>query len=104
MGKCNSHGCAFLYKKFPSISQAKLQERMFVGSQIREVLKDLQFEKSLPNLELHAWQAFKWLCVNFLGNAKLHSYQAGVEDLLETHREMSCRLFLKMHFLSPPST
>ena len=41
-----------------------------MGSQIREVLKDPQFEKSLTKLKLRAWQVFKWFCANFLGNAK----------------------------------
>ena len=70
-----------------------------MGSQIREVLKDSQFEKSLSKLELRAWQAFKWLCANFLENAKLVFFRAGVEDLLEAYREMGYRMSLKMHFL-----
>ena len=32
--------------KFSSRSEAKLKEDIFVGSQIREVLKDSKFEKS----------------------------------------------------------
>ena len=54
MGKSNFNGFAFLCKKFFSIRQAKLQEGIFVGSQIREALKDPQFEKSLSKLELRA--------------------------------------------------
>ena len=52
MGKSNFNGFAFLCKKFSSIRQAKPQEEIFVGSQIREVLKDPQFEKSLSKLKL----------------------------------------------------
>ena len=70
-----------------------------MGPQTREVQKDPHFEKSLSKLELCAWKAFKWLCANFLGNAKLHSFQAGVDDLLEACREMGCCMHLKMHFL-----
>ena len=55
MGQSNLDGFAFLCIKFPSIRQAKLQKGIFVVSQIREVLKDPQFEKSLPKLELRAW-------------------------------------------------
>ena len=55
MGKSNFNGLAFLCKKFSSMTQAKLQEGIFVGSQIREALKDPQFEKSLSKLELRAW-------------------------------------------------
>ena len=99
MGKCNSDGSAFLSKKFSSISQAKLQERVFVVPQIREVLKDSQFKKSLSKSELSAWQVFKWLCAKFLGEVKSRSFQAG-DDLLEAYKEMGCRMSLKLHFLN----
>ena len=36
MGKSNFNGFAFLCKKFSRIRQAKLQEEIFVGSQIRD--------------------------------------------------------------------
>ena len=70
-----------------------------MGPQIREVLKDPHFEKSLSIFEFYAWQAFKWLCANFLGNAKSPSFQPGVNDLLEAYRKMGCSMSLKMHIL-----
>ena len=100
-GKYNLSGFTFLCAKFSSINQAKLQERILVGSQIREVLKHPQFEKSLSKFELRAWQAFMSLCANFLRNTKSRSFQAGVEDLLDAYREMGCCMFLKMHFRTP---
>ena len=54
MGKSNLNRFAFLCKNFPSIRQPKLLEGIFVGSQIREVPKDPQCEKSLSKLELRA--------------------------------------------------
>ena len=51
LGKSNSSGFAFLRKKFPKISEAKLKEGIFVGQQIQEVLKDPNFEKTLTALE-----------------------------------------------------
>ena len=66
LGKSKSNGFAFLCNKFPNISEAKLKEDIFVGPQIREVLKDPKFEKELTAIELRAWKAFKWLCANFL--------------------------------------
>ena len=56
--KSNSSGFAFLSKKFPKISEAKLKGN-FVGPQIREVLKDPNFEKTLTALEQRAWKAFE---------------------------------------------
>ena len=68
MGKSNSSGFAFLCKKFPKKSEAKLKEGIFVCSQIREVLKDPNFEKTLTALGKRAWKAFEWLCANFFGS------------------------------------
>ena len=73
LGKSKSNGFVFLCNKFPKISEARLKEGIFVGLQIREVLKDPDFEKELTSIELRAWKAFKWLCANFLGN-KSHDH------------------------------
>ena len=99
LGKSKSEGFAFLCSKFPNISETKLKEGIFVGPQIREVLKDPNFEKELTSIELDAWKAFKWLCGNFLGNKRSSSFKMGVENLLEAYKEMGCRMSLKIHFL-----
>ena len=54
MGKANSRGFQYLADKFASVSPAKLKEGMFVGPQIREVLTDEDFDKSLNAAELKA--------------------------------------------------
>ena len=54
MVKSNSSGFAFLCKKFPKISTAKFKKVIFVGPQIREVLKDPNLEKTLTALEQRA--------------------------------------------------
>ena len=76
-----------------------MKEGIFIGPQIREVMKDPNFEKTLTVKEKRAWQSFKWLCDNFLGNVRYPSFESGVEDLLDAYKEMGCRLSLKMHFL-----
>ena len=83
LGRNKSNGFAILCNKFLKVSEAKLKEGIFIGSQIREVLKDPDFEKELTSIKLHALRAFKWLCANFLGNKKLPSFKMGVKDLLE---------------------
>ena len=97
--KSKSNGFAFLCNKFPEISEAKLKEGIFVGPQIRPVLKDPDFDKELTSIELRAWKAFKWLCTNFLGNKKSPSFKMRVENLLEAHKKMGCLMSLKIHFL-----
>ena len=99
MGKANSRGFQYLAEKFPKVTSAKLKEGIFVGPQIREVLKDEAFEKSLNASELKAWHAFKWLCENFLGNHKSPDYREGVQKLLIAYKKMECRMSLKIHFL-----
>jgi len=59
MAKTDTEGFRFLRKKFSKLSQVRLKEGIFVGSQIREVFQDPEFENSLNALELRAWHAFK---------------------------------------------
>ena len=56
---------------FPDLSAAKLKEGIFVGPQIREMLKDTDFGELLNLNELRAWEAFKSVCSGFLGNTRV---------------------------------
>ncbi|KAI6651868.1 Receptor-type tyrosine-protein phosphatase epsilon-like [Oopsacas minuta] len=99
MGKTNSAGFLHLVGKFPKLNEAKLKEGVFVGPQIRQVFRDPDFEKILSELEKSAWNSFKWVCENFLGNKKSSNYGEGVETLLNAYEKMSFRMSLKLHFL-----
>ena len=94
----------YLSTVFPGLSAAKLKEGIFVGPQMREVLKDTDFEELLNLKELRAWQPFKSVCCGFLGNTRLPYYQACIEKLLKFYEDMVCRMSLKIHFLHSPST
>ena len=60
-------GFKYLEEKFPRISASKLKESIFVGPQIRELMKDQLFESQLNHVELEAWISFKNICEQFLG-------------------------------------
>ena len=77
----HKNGAAFqhLSTLFPGLNAAKLKEGMFVGPQIREVLKDTDFEELLNLKELRAWEASKSACSGFLGNTRVPDYQACIE-------------------------
>ena len=94
----HKNGAAFqhLSTVFPGLSAAKLREGIFVGPQIREVLKDTDFEELLNLKELRAWEAFKSVCSCFLGNTCVLDYQACIEKLLKSSD--GCRMSLKIHF------
>ncbi len=57
---------AFLKKKFPHISEAKLLAGIFDRPQIRELIKDDSFDCSLTHKKKKAWMAFKSIMQIFL--------------------------------------
>lgn len=65
-------GEAFQYLKtlFPTISDPKLKEGIFVGPQIRKLMNNSIFEKRLNPKELPAWKSFVSVVRGFLGNHK----------------------------------
>jgi hypothetical protein len=95
-----SEGFLYLKQKFAhSVSVEKLKAGVFVGPQIRDLMRDTVFTSKLNQLELSAWEAFKNVVQNFLGNKKADNYVELVADMLEAYRKMGCRMSLKMHFL-----
>ena len=57
----------FLRECFPKLSNAKIKEGVFVGPQIRKLILNDVFDKTLNETELAAWKNFKQVCQNFLG-------------------------------------
>jgi len=45
-------------KKFPKISEAKTNEGIFIGSQIKELLKDRDSSTELNSTERRDWKTF----------------------------------------------
>ena len=92
-------GFKYLRTKFPRISEAKVKEGIFLGPQIREVMNDKDFENHLNAIQLAAWNAFKAVTTNFLGNQRSPDYAELVKRLIETYKVMVCNMSLKIHFL-----
>ena len=69
----HKNGAAFqhLSTVSPGLSAAKLKEGIFVGPQIREVLKDTDFEELLNLKEQRPWEAFSSVCIGFFGNTRV---------------------------------
>ena len=89
---------------FPDLSAAKLKEGIFVGPQIREVLKDTDFEELLNLKELRAWEAFKPVCSGFLGNTHVPDYQACIEKLLKSYKDIVCLMSHSRFIFSIPTS
>lgn len=94
-------GAAFAYlcKKFSKLSVEKIREGVFVGPDIRRLMNDQTFNATLTEHELHAWEAFKSICANFLGNYRAPDYTRIVSNLICSYRAMGCRMSIKMHYL-----
>lgn len=95
----DGEGFAYLKQKFPKLSDAKIKEGIFVGPQIRELMKDEIFDKKLNTLEKTAWDCFKNVVNNFLGNNKAENYKELISDLLKAYKALGCNMSLKIHFL-----
>ncbi|GFN92603.1 hypothetical protein PoB_001910900 [Plakobranchus ocellatus] len=50
-------------------------------------------------VESEAWNAFKTICENFLGNKKDPNYKELVSNLLSSYQQLGARMSLKIHFL-----
>ena len=89
----------YLAEKFPGISAAKMKEGVFIGPQIRKLFRDEQFDHILSGNEKRAWNDFRLVATNFLGNNKADNYKELVENLLLSYEELVCNMSLKIHFL-----
>jgi hypothetical protein len=45
----------YLRKNFPRLNEAKLKEGVFIGPQIRDLIKEEYFDKLIPGDEKAAW-------------------------------------------------
>ena len=92
-------GFTYLKNKFPKVSEAKIKEGIFVGPQIRELMRDHEFDEKLNDIEKAAWLSFKEVCAQFLGNNKAHNYAEIIEELFTSYKALGCNMSLKIHFL-----
>jgi hypothetical protein len=96
---CDVQGFLYLQRKFARISDAKIKERIFIGPQIRELMKNQDFERSLNESEKAAWRSFQKVRKIFLGNKKAENYEDMISELVENYRALGCNMSLKKHFL-----
>jgi len=88
-----------IYSKNSKIYRTKLKEGIFDGPQIRTLMKDEIFVTKMNNIERSAWQSFKNVVENFLGNHKSENYEKLVAKLIEAYQQLGCLINLKLHFL-----
>jgi hypothetical protein len=90
----------YLAEKFPLLSEAKIKERVFVGFQIRNLYRDDMFSSLLQGDEKKAWDTFRLVSSNFLGNIRAENYKELIEDMSFFHK-LGCNMSLRIHIFIP---
>jgi len=89
----------YLWEKFPRLSEAKLKEGIFIGPQIRDIIKDEYFDSLLQGNEKAAWDSFKFVAKVFFGNTRAQKCKEFVNNLFQNNQKLGCNMSLKIHFL-----
>lgn len=89
----------YIVSKFPTLSDAKIKEGIFVGPDIRKLLKDSNFENTMIPIEKDAWVGIKNVIEKFLGLNKDPNYKNIVKSMLLAFQKLGCNMSLKVHFL-----
>ena len=85
----------YLCQTFPGLTLEKLKAGIFDGPQIRQLIRDPEFENSMNEVELEVWMAFFRVVKNFLGNNEARNYAELVNYMLTFFRNLG----VKMHNL-----
>lgn len=73
---------------FPVLANAKLKEGVFVGPDLRKLMRDENFATKMEMNEKNAWISFKLVVTGFLVNKKDPNYKI-----------FGCNMSIKVHFL-----
>lgn len=107
-----SQALVFLKQKFLGISEAKRKTGIFDGSQIKEFLKNSNFDESIQDCEKKAWCSFKSVVTTITttttknnnphhhNNHRSQEYKSVINKLLMNYQALGAHMFIKMHFLS----
>ena len=86
-------------QKVSRIKHEKLKQGIFDGPQIRQLIDDSEFVKSVTELEFSAWNSFVLVVKNFLGNFKAKNHKELVENMLLNFRDIGANMSIKIHYL-----
>ena len=99
--KLNPESDAFkhIQELLPKLSEAKVKAGIFVGPQVKRLMKSNSFSEKLSAVERRAWKSFVSVVEGFLGNHKADNFRNIVEELVDAYEKMGCRMSLKLHVL-----
>jgi len=80
-------------------AKRKLKTGVFVGPQIRKLFRDDMFNNLLQGGEKKAWDAFRLVSANFLGNIRAENYKELIENMLSLYHKLCRNMSLMIHML-----
>lgn len=89
----------YIVAAFPALTSEKIKAGIFDGPQIRKLVHDPDFQKTMTPVELEAWISFVQVIEHFLGNMRAENYKDIVSNMLENFRKLGCNMSIKVHFL-----
>lgn len=89
----------YIQSQFPNLTTAKTEGGIFVGPDIRKLMRDENFTKTMTTNEKNAWVSFKSVVENFLGNNRDPKFKSIVSTMLSNFKKLGCLMSLKLHFL-----
>jgi hypothetical protein len=90
----------FLKDLFPKMSDAKVKEGVFVGPQLRRLMKNYaDFAALLNGNELRAWKSLVAVTKGFLGKNREPNYRLLIKEMLKAFDLQEVKMSLKVHFL-----
>ena len=89
----------YLCQDFPGLTMEKVKAGIFDGPQIRQLIRDPEFENSMNKVELEAWKAFVLVMKNFHGKNKARNYAEFVNNMLTAFRNLGYNMSVRMHYL-----
>lgn len=78
----------YLRRAFPGLTIEKLKAGIFDGPQIRQLIKDTEFQNSMNTLECAAWKSFVQVVNNFLGNTKAANHALLISSMLKAFQKL----------------
>ena len=89
----------YILSAFPGLSNEKLKAGIFDGRQIRNLIKDPNFQHSMNKIELASWLSFVEVVQSLLENRKADSYKDIVQKLLDNFQALGIIMSIKVDFL-----
>ena len=89
----------YIVRAMPRLTPAKISAGVFNGPQIRKLIKDPAFVRSMDSKQAAAWTSFVEVTQGFLGNTRVPYAEQLVRKMLNAYRAMGCRMIIKLHYL-----